>query len=332
MLWQEELYNLFNFSLKRWFILGKTLGPVMEERNVDISTLTSMKIGGIADFLVRPPTLEHLIEIVESSRKEGIPVYPIGRASNVVLAERIHGKIVLTTAIDDIDVYIGEGIIAAECGSYLGTLASVARNYSLSGLEYVHEIPGTLGGGIYMNCGFRSHPISEIVKKVYALSPEGGVEEFDASNLEFGHRRSIFQTEDYKDWIILRAELQLKEEDPRKIEKLMQCNHLIRRVKHPFGERSSGCVFINQSPNYIVEGKKYTAHKLIKGAGCAGWREGQIYVYPKYTPFFINKKGEHSIEPFITLLNKVYGQVLKVYGVPLETEVKPIPPTIKLIR
>ncbi len=304
----------------------------MQERNIDVSTLTYMKIGGIADFLVRPPTLEHLIEIVESSRKKGIPVYPIGRASNVVLAERVPGVIVLTPAIDNTHVYRGEGIIVAECGSYLGTLASTAKNYSLSGLEYVHEIPGTLGGGICMNCGFRGHSIGDIVKKVYALSPKGEVKEFDVKDLRFNHRKSLFQTEDYNDWIILRAELQLEEKDQKKIENLMNCNHYFRKMGHPWGELSTGCVFINKSPNYKIGTRQVTAHKLIKGAGCSGWREGQIYVHPKYTPFFINENGEHNIEPFIKLLNRVYQAVLNKYGIALETEVKPIPPTMKLIR
>jgi UDP-N-acetylmuramate dehydrogenase len=303
--------------------LSRILSSIEEYKDCDVSILTYMKIGGVADFLVRPPTLEHLIEVVETSK---VPVYPIGKGSNVIMGRHIAGKIVVTAPLKNIDVYDRKALIKAECGAYLGALAGVAKNYSLSGLEYVHQIPGTLGGGIYMNCGFMGHSIGEVVKKVYAISPRGELKEFDRKELKFGHRYSIFQTKAYENWVILKADLQLEQEDPKKIEDLMNKCSDIRKIKHPWGEHSCGCVFINESPNYLLDGRKVTADWLIKNAGFAGWKEGSIFVSPKYAPFFINKNGDHDIEPFVTLLNKVYHGVLDKYGIALKIEVKVIPP------
>jgi len=309
----------------------KVLEPVPEVPNVDSSKLTYMRIGGRADSLVDPPTIDHLVDIIRTSRLSDTPFHILGKGSNVVFGNEVPGRIIRTQHVNNISIDQESGVVIADCGAYLTTVALAAKDNSLSGLEYVWEIPGSIGGAIYMNCGFRGHPISEIVKEVYALNPKGELNGFTKDKLGFDHRKSIFQTDAYKDWVILYAIFELQGKDPGEINKLMEENKTERRRKHPWGERSCGCIFVNKSEDYKIGGDVFTAHQLITGAGCADWYEDSIHVNPKYTPWFSNKNGDHSIDPLIRLINRVYHAVLDKYEIALHVEVKTIP-HMELIR
>ena len=306
------------------FILN-VLEPVPEEPNVDSSKLTYMRIGGRADFLVDPPTKDHLVDIIRTSRLSDTPFHILGKGSNVVFGNEVPGRIIRTQHVNNISIDQESGVVIADCGAYLTTVALAAKDNSLSGLEYVWEIPGSIGGAIYMNCGFRGHPISDLVKGVYALSPDGEIKGFTKDKLGFSHRQSIFQTDAYKDWVILYAVFQLQGKDLVDIQELMIANKVERRKKHPWGEHSCGCIFVNESTDYKIWGEPFSAHQLITGAGCADWYEDSIHVSSKYTPWFSNKNGDHSIDPLIRLINRVYHAVLDKYEVSLHVEVKTIP-------
>ena len=269
---------------------------------------TSFRIGGAADVYVRPLSEEGLLVTLDNCRRQKVPYWIIGKGTNLLVSDRgLRGAVIDMTGLDGISP---DGTrITAGCGVPLVSLANFAAEHALSGLEFAAGIPGSLGGGIFMNAGAYGGEMKDIVRSVRVLTPGMDIVDVPAEEAAFGYRDSRFKKSGE---IILGAEMELVPGVREEIEARMKDYNARRREKQPLELPSAGSTF--KRP----EG--YFAGKLIQDAGLAGYQVGQAQVSPKHCGFVVNLGGA-SARDVHRLICDVQAKVKETSGVELEPEV-----------
>lgn len=271
---------------------------------------TTFKIGGDADMYVSVESVEELSALIRLAKEKGVCYTVIGNGSNLLVSD---------DGISGLVIEIGQGlagyevkgnVIYAEAGILLKKLASVAASESLSGLEEVSGVPGTLGGGVFMNAGAYGGELKDTVKKVTYVDCDGEIHTIDASECGFGYRKSIFSDGGK---FIVSAQLELKKGDKDEILSKMADYTKRRREKQPISYPSAGSTF--KRP----EG--YFAGTLIEQAGLKGYRCGDAMVSELHAGFVINC-GNATANDIISVIEHTKKTVLDKFGVELEPEVR----------
>lgn len=275
-----------------------------------LSKYTTFKIGGPAKILIEAVSDEEILKIVKlfDEMKENYLI--IGNGSNLLISDEVFERpvIVLDKNFSKI-MPIDEVTLYAEAGASLKSLANKALDLELGGLEAISGIPGTVGGAVYMNAGAYGSEIKDVVTKVRCIKDEKIVE-LDASEVNFAHRRSIFQEKGY---VILGAYFKLEKKAREEIE-AEQKDYTQRRVdKQPLEYPSAGSVFKRPEGHY--------ASKLIEDAGLKGLSVGGAMVSKKHSGFIINTGGA-SFDDVVTLIEKVKAIVKEKFAVVLEEEIR----------
>lgn len=277
-----------------------------------LSGYTTFKVGGPADYLVEPASVEELQAVMDIVYGESVPYIVLGNGSNVLVKDDgFRGVVIVIGAgLGDIQIDAENAIITAGAGAMLGEAARAAARESLSGLEFASGIPGSIGGGAFMNAGAYGGEMSHVITGVDALMPDGSIRHFATDELDFGYRHSIFYE---NGGIIVSVEMKLEHGNQNEInEKMTDLNHR-RADKQPLNFPSAGSTF--KRP----EG--YFAGKLIQDAGCQGMSVGGALVSQKHAGFIVNKGGASS-QDILDLIRLVQMRVMDEYGVMLETEVR----------
>lgn len=287
----------------------KAISPQLIE-NESMSRHTTFKIGGDADMFVSVESVDELVALIQLAKAKNVKYTVIGNGSNLLVGDK---------GIRGLVIEIGQGLagyevrgnaIYAEAGILLKKLASVAAAESLSGLEEVSGVPGTLGGGIFMNAGAYGGELKDTVTKVTYVDCDGELHTIDASECDFGYRKSIFSSGDK---YIVSAELELKKGDKDEILSEMADYTKRRREKQPISYPSAGSTF--KRP----EG--YFAGTLIQDAGLKGYRCGGAEVSELHAGFVINCGGA-TAQDVIDVIEHTKETVLEKFGVELEPEVR----------
>lgn len=274
-----------------------------------MSRHTSFRIGGPADVFILPKDLEDLIVILAFAQKQSIPIFVIGQGTNLLVRDKgIRGIVIKLAA------YFGgaktEGdVVCAGAGVRLGRLVKLAANKSLSGLEFVVGIPGTLGGAIMTNAGLESSCIGDIVRDVQVMLFDGTLETLDSQDLGFDYRSSNLP----KTMILLHARLKLHEGNPDEILETMKLFMAQRRSTQPLSLPNAGCVFKNPSGD--------SAGRLIEMCGLKGRRVGEAVISAKHANFVLNLGGARAAD-VIRLMDEVRNVVRTRIGVELEPEIE----------
>ncbi|MCL2363161.1 MAG: UDP-N-acetylmuramate dehydrogenase [Defluviitaleaceae bacterium] len=273
---------------------------------------TSFKIGGVADVLVKPSSVNEMERILALCDKNKIPLTLLGEGSNVLIAdEGIRGVTILTTALNHLSVEAQPneiGYIKVGAGVRLAKLAEAACKNNLQGLEFAQAIPGSVGGAVYMNAGAYGHDIAEVCVSVTILQ-NGKLVEIAGKDMGFDYRTSRVQ---HEGGVIVEAIFRLlpgKEED---IRNEMARLNAMRREKQPF-EPSAGSTF-KRPPGFF-------AGKLIQDAGLMGYKIGGAQVSKKHAGFVINT-GDATADDICNLMDTVRKHVFEMAGVWLEPEVE----------
>ena len=201
-------------------------------------------------------------------------------------------------------------VIRAQAGALLSAVAAEAKNHSLTGFEFAGGIPGTLGGAVTMNAGAYGGEMKDVLKSVTVADREGNIRKLSAEELNLGYRTSIVKTAGY---LVLEAEISLKEGNPEEIKALMKDLTERRTSKQPLEFPSAGSTF--KRP----EG--YFAGKLIMDSGLRGYRVGGAQVSEKHCGFVINAGGATAAD-VRALIQDVQNTVYEKFGVMLEPEVR----------
>lgn len=271
---------------------------------------TSFKIGGKADVMVFPDSVGKLSEIVSFSHKYEIPVFILGKGSNLLVNDNgIKGVVINTNKLDGIEL-TDETTIRCGCGISLSRLCRFALDNSLSGLEFAFGIPGTAGGAAYMNAGAYGGEMKDILVSCEHLNSDGTLSSFSGDELSLGYRHSVYSD---NDCIITSLTLNLRKGNKEEIKAKM--DELIgkRKDKQPLEYPSAGSTF--KRP----EG--YFAGALIEQCGLKGFTVGGAQVSEKHAGFVINT-GAATANDVLGVIEHCQKTVLAETGVTLEPEVK----------
>jgi len=271
---------------------------------------TSLRIGGPADVFYSPGNIEDLKKVVSISKEYNIPFWVIGNGTNLLILDSgIRGLVInLNKGFKKIE--FSDKIVKVGAGVSLVYLSKMALNRELSGLEFACNIPGTLGGTIINNAGFKGNCIANVVKNVTFLTGENKIEKTSKSNLNFNYRECNLKN---KPVIILEATLLLKKGNKEEIESKIKQNIEIRKTKQPLEKLSAGSIFKNP-PGYY-------AGELVEKVGAKGLSRGKAEVSTRHANFIINNGGA-SAGDILYLIKEIEKRVKKNYGIKLEREIE----------
>ncbi|MBS6022958.1 MAG: UDP-N-acetylmuramate dehydrogenase [Paeniclostridium sordellii] len=270
----------------------------------------SFKVGGPADFLLKPKTEDEIKRLIEFFKNENIPYIVIGNGSNLLVKDGGIRGVVIKIADNFNKFEIEDTKVVAQSGALLSFMGKAILNKSLTGFEFAAGIPGTLGGAIAMNAGAYGGEMKDIVKSVRLMDSKGNIIELSNKEMEFEYRRSLISKSDY---IVLSAIIELKEGNFDEIKGYMKELTKSRVTKQPLNLPSAGSTFKRPEGHF--------AAKLIEDSGLKGLTLGGAKVSEKHSGFVVNI-GDAKAKDIIELINVVKSTVYSKFGVMLEEEVK----------
>lgn len=289
----------------------RTRLPELELReNEPMSRHTTFRIGGPARLMALPRDRKEAAAAVRAAAELGIRPFFLGNGSNLLVADGgYEGFIVKLTGLDQTRVVNRR--LRAESGISLARLAMAAWGRGLTGLEFAHGIPGTLGGGVAMNAGAYGGEMSQVLTAVTFLDEAGQVITLPAQECALTYRHSLFT--DHPERLILEAEFELAQGVLTLIKIRMDELAQKRRAKQPLDQPSAGSTFKRPEGHF--------AAALIEQCGLKGLSVGGAQVSEKHAGFVVNRGGA-TAEDVLRLMEQVRERVLRDTGVELEPEVK----------
>jgi len=274
---------------------------------------TSFRIGGPADLYVVATSAHELVELVGLAREHELPYLIIGRATNILVADKGIRGVVIENAVRNMYLQ-DEAILYAESGVLLRDLVRETARRDLGGVEWAVGIPGSVGGAVVGNAGAYGSYISDVLLKATVLAADGAVRELSAKEMGFGYRTSRFkgQVTGGNQEVILSAEFSLRPEPARIIAENI-AEYTRRREESQPTEPSAGSIFKRT--------EQYPAGFLIEQAGLKGMRIGDAQISPKHANFIVNL-GNARAADVKTLIDLAQEQVWKQFGQKLELEIE----------
>ena len=290
--------------------------------SVLLKNYTTFKCGGPARFFDEPQSEEEIISDLRFANERKIPVFILGGGANCLISDR---------GFDGLVIRIGKGLsdigiktngdtatVTAGAGVLLRGLATTLASQGYEGTEFACGIPGTVGGGVFMNAGAYGGEMKDIVKSVRYINDKGEPCEVTGDALKLGYRTSIFSqmAKNGKTFVITSVTLEVHKGDPAQISGKIEEFSSKRTSSQPLDVPSAGSTF--KRP----EG--YFAGKLIDDAGLRGYSiDGSAaQVSPKHCGFVVNNGGEASAQDVYDLICDVSDKVFDKFGVRLEPEVR----------
>ena len=283
--------------------------PVLREE--PLSRHTSFRIGGPAAVMVFPKTVEELKPLLQTASAHGITPYILGAGTNVLAPDEGLQAIVicLKDALTSIRL-LDKTRMEVFAGESMAKAAVFAKNHALTGLEFAHGIPGTLGGGVFMNAGAYGGEMKQIVESVTVLTMGGEEKMLSGEESAFAYRTSVYQT---LPCVIVKAVLRLQPGDPETIGQTMRTLMKKRKASQPLELPSAGSTFKRPVG--------YFAGPLIEQAGLKGQGIGGAAVSEKHAGFVVNCGGA-TTDDIRRTMELVQTRVLETSGVQLEPEVR----------
>jgi len=277
-----------------------------------MSKQTWYRLGGPADYFLRPQNLEQLKEVVRRCNENNIRYYVMGFGSNLLVAdEGLRAAVIKLEGPQFKQVQIEDksGTVRAGAGVDLRNLVRLCAQKSLSGLEVLTGIPGSVAGAIRMNAGGRFGDIGAVVESVTLMDTEGNVFEKRKPELMFDYRQTNITAR-----FILSAQMKLTPADPEQILRNIKEVWIYKENNQPpLNTRSAGCVFKNP--------RGVSAGVLIDRAGLKGLQVGGAVVSEKHANFIIAKEDCTSRD-IIRLINIIREKVKEQFDIELELEIE----------
>ena len=276
-----------------------------------LSKHTSFKIGGAAEVMVFPKTADELAAVLKATESLNCEPLILGAGTNILAPDAgVRGLVIcLKDALDGIE-QLSETTIRVMAGVTMTRAAVYAANLGLSGLEFAHGIPGTVGGGVYMNAGAYGGEICQVCSQVAVMDKTGNVTVLSNEDMAFSYRHSRLEEQN---GIVVYADFQLTPASPDAIKGKMQELMNKRKTSQPLDMPSAGSAFKRPVGGY--------AAALIDQEGLKGFQIGGAQVSTKHAGFVVNAGGA-SAKDVICLLNQVSDKVYKSTGIRLEPEVR----------
>lgn len=272
---------------------------------------TTFKIGGPADCLIFPASMEETEKVLALVNEYKLPLTILGNGSNVLVQDKgIRGVVVKFARPMAKIRHEGTRIIAGS-GALLKDVSEAAAQSSLTGLEFACGIPGSIGGAIFMNAGAYDGEMKNVADTVRTVDREGRIHTYSRDELDLGYRHSRFQDNGEA---IVEVELCLEPGDSKAIRAKMDDFTQRRESKQPLEMPSAGSTF--KRP------KGYFAGTLIQETGLKGLQVGGAQVSTKHAGFVVNATGNATAADVRGLIHEVQQRVYEKHGVMLHPEVR----------
>ncbi|WP_085875148.1 UDP-N-acetylmuramate dehydrogenase [Peptoniphilus vaginalis] len=272
---------------------------------------TSFCVGGPAKLLIKPNDEVALVEILKSIKKNNYKYYILGNCTNIIVRDKGFDGIIikLKNKLNDVKK-VSDKEIYAGTGASMKKISEFAMENSLTGLEFAHGIPGSLGGAIVMNAGAYDGEIKNVVKSVRLLDEDLKVIEVPGDEMNFSYRHSLVQE---RDLIVLGATFSLEDGDKNEIREKYEDFDQRRADKQPLDMPSAGSTFKRPTG--------YFAGKLIDDSGLRGFTHKGAGISEKHCGFVVNK-NKATAQDVLETIEIVQKVVHDKFGVTLEREVK----------
>ena len=272
---------------------------------------TTFRVGGPAALMALPKHEEELKTILKTAREEGVQPFFLGKGSNLLVADegvdafvvKLSGGLTRLERESETVLCVGSGVTLADAALF-------AAGQGLTGLEFAHGIPGTMGGAVFMNAGAYEGEMSQVLLTVDYLDEAGELHRLEKDGMELGYRRSIFAEHP---WLVVSARLGLQAGNEAEIREKMADLARRRRSKQPLEYPSAGSTFKRPAGHF--------AGGLIQQCGLKGKSVGGAQVSEKHAGFVINT-GSATCKDILDLIRLVRETVLRETGVLLEPEVR----------
>ncbi|RPF56078.1 UDP-N-acetylmuramate dehydrogenase [Aquisalibacillus elongatus] len=287
----------------------KSIGKVLVDE--PLSKHTTIKIGGPADLFIQPKSIDGLKDALVILNEHHIPIRVIGRGSNLLIPdEGIRGAVIqFGKGLDHLEVD-GDQILVG--GGYpLVRLSAIISRDELSGFEFAGGIPGSVGGGVFMNAGAHGSDISKVLVKAHILFEDGTTEWLSNEEMKFDYRKSVLQEE--RKGYCIEAIFQLNKGNKQDILAEIKKHKEYRRETQPWDYPCAGSIFRNPLPNY--------AGKLVEELDLKGYQIGGAKISDMHGNFIVNE-DEASYEDVMALINFIKKRVKEEYDINMVTEVE----------
>lgn len=273
-----------------------------------MSRFTWLRVGGNAKFAIYPSSIQQLTGLISFLSQMGYPWIVLGEGSNtIILDEGIEKAVIITKKMKAIEIK-DSGEIVAEAGANMGTIMNQSVRKGFAGFEFAAGIPGTIGGGVFMNAGANDAEIKDVIKKVWLLI-DGKEEVVSRRELNFEYRKSNLP----ESAVVMKALIKLDQGD-RKLSESKVKDYLDKRNKtQPIKMSNTGSIFKN--PDSIAAGK------LIEELGLKGYEIGGAQISELHGNFIINR-GSAKASEVLKLIDVAKENAYKSRGIILEPEVR----------
>lgn len=304
------------------------------QKDYPLAELSTYKIGGPAEYFVLAETKQDVEAAFAFAREQQLAVTVLGGGSNILISDTGVKGLIIKLHNQEIDIQ-GETILCG-AGVEVRTIAELAFEKNLSGIEWSIGIPGSMGGAIRGNAGAHGGSFDQVVTKVIVFDAEEFIwREYLSADCDFAYRSSRFKTEPH--YIIWEVILSLKTmEDKPAMEKAMNEYREYRRTSQP-KEPSAGCIFKNLFADNVksanpelfaraeaegkIRGGKIGAGYLIQALNLKGYSVGGAKISEQHANFIVN--ADHAkAQDVITIAEKVQRDVRAEFGIDLEEEVQ----------
>ena len=284
------------------------LGKIVET-NYPLAKDTWYGLGGPADYFIRPETVEQLKTIARRCNENNIPIYVLGFGSNLLINDNgLRAAVIKLEAEKFARTQFDGEQLTAWAGAKLSELVLTCVKKSLSGIEALTGIPGSIGGAVRMNAGGNFGDIGAAIETVTLMDSQGDIFEKSKPELMFDYRSTNITAQ-----FILNARLKLTSADPEQIMRTVKEIWIYKKNSQPLNTRNCGCVFKNP--------RGVSAGALIDRAGLKGLQIGGAVVSEKHANFIIAEKGCKSRD-VVRLIDAVKERVKEQFGIELELEIE----------
>lgn len=279
--------------------------------NEPMALHTTFKIGGPAKLMVFPKSEEEISEIIKECNGQGVRYLTVGNGSNLLVSDDGIDAVVILLGKEFGEVkLLGDTTIFAEAGAPLMKVCRFALENGLTGLEFAYGIPGSCGGGAFMNAGAYGGELGDVMFRCDHIDKDGNKGSLEGDDLKLAYRHSAYYE---NGCIITGAYFKMQKADKKEIKAKMDDYMSRRRDKQPLEYPSAGSTFKRPKDNF--------AGTLIEQCGLKGTSVGGAEVSTKHAGFVINKGGA-TCKDVLDLCKKVADTVKAEKGIDLEMEVR----------
>ena len=282
---------------------------ILIRENIPLAPLISFKVGGPARYFVEPSTSDEFSEAMAWAKQKGLETFILGKGTNLVFSDQGYPGLVLYTGKSFHHIAWDGNRVRAQSGALLHTVVTQAVGKGMAGIQHLAGIPGTMGGGTYINAGAFGQELKEVIVSVTSTTRDGQLKVRSNAECGFSYRHSRFF-----DWdeIILETELELKPGDKEDMQLEMRETLRKRKDKQPLHLPNAGSMFKRPPGQY--------AGVLIEEAGLKGFRMGGAMISEKHANFTVNAGGA-TAQDIHDLSSEVIRRVKERSGTTLEREV-----------